>query len=80
MAKHRLPHFSSRSHYQIALQDLEEIHFKINQSHAVLSILSDWIAECESCSLSLQQKSKVDFILYLLVTLMERVKELLPEV
>lgn len=80
MANHSLPYFSEGSHYQIALQELEEIHFKISQSHAVLSILSDWITECENCSLPLQQKIKVDFVLYLLVTLMERVKELLPDV
>jgi hypothetical protein len=80
MADHRLPHFGASSYYQITLQELEEVHFKINQSYAVLSILSDWVIECESCSLSLRQKSTVDFVLDVLVTLIEQVKKLLPEV
>jgi hypothetical protein len=80
MAESSLPHFAAGSYYQVALKALEEIHFKINQSHAVLSILSDWVTECESCTLSLQQKSILDFVLFLLVALTEQVKELLPEV
>jgi hypothetical protein len=80
MANCSLPHFNAESYYQISLQNLEEIHIKINQGHAVLSILSDWVTECESCSLSLKQRTTVDFALYLLVTLIEQVKELLPEV
>lgn len=79
MADNILPHVNADSYYKISLQGLEEIHFKVSQSHAVLTILSDWVTECSSCSLSLKQKGIVDFILFLLTELMKRVRELLPE-
>ena len=80
MANHSLPHLNADSYYQIGLKALENLHFKVDQTHAVLSILSDWVTECPTCSLSLQQKGIVDFVVFLLITLMEQAKELLPEV
>lgn len=80
MADYSLQYPDSDSYYQIPLRNLENLHFKIDQTHAVLCVLSDWIIDCESCSLSLQQKSTVDSILFLLTETMEQAKRLLPEV
>lgn len=80
MADHSLQHSNTDSYYQIPLKSLENLHFKIDQTHAVLCILSDWVIDCENCSLSLQQKSTVDYILFLLIDTMEQAKQLLPEV
>jgi hypothetical protein len=80
MADNILAHVDVDSYYQIPLKKLENILFKIDQTHAVLSLLSDWISENPNCSLSLSKKRMVDFVLFLLTTLMEQAKQLLPEV
>lgn len=80
MANNRLQHPDSDSYCQIQSRNLEALHFKIDQTHAVLCILSDWVIECDNCSLSLHQKVIVDSILFLLIEVMEQAKQLLPEV
>ena len=80
MADNILPHINADSYYQISLGNLENLHFKVDQTHAVLSLLSDWITESQSCSLSLKQQGRVDLVLFLLMALMEQAKKLLPEV
>ncbi len=80
MANHSLPHLDVDSYYQIELRVLENLHFKINQTHAVLSFLDDWVSENPNCSLPLDQKGKMSFTLFLLITVMEQAMSLLPEV
>jgi hypothetical protein len=80
MAHYSLPHFGSDSYYQIGLKELENLHFKISQTHSVLSFLDDWVSENPNCSLPLDQKGRMSFTLFLLITVMEQAKALLPEV
>jgi len=80
MTDYILPHLNEEAHYQIGLQALENLHFKISQTHAVLSLLDDWVSENPDCSLSVEQKAIVSSTLFLLTAVMEQAKDLLPEV
>lgn len=66
--------------YDIPLKNLEIAHHKINQVLAHLFLLSDWVTESATCSLSLQQKGMVDGVLFSLVSLLEAVLKSLPEI
>lgn len=76
MADNILTHVDVDSYYQISLENLENIHFKVDQTHVVVSLLSDWVTECQSCSFSPKQQRRVDLVLFLLMTLIK----LLPQV
>ena len=66
--------------YDISLKNLEIVHHKINQVLAQLFLLSDWVTESATCSLSLQQQGMVDGILCSLVFLLETALQSLPEI
>lgn len=78
MANPILTHNDSDS-YQISLRNLEDVHLKIRQTGAVLSILSDWICEVSSSFIH-EHKDNMMQILFLLTDLMQEVEKLLPEV
>ena len=80
MANHSLAHIDVDSYYQIAPKDLEDLHFKVDQTYSVLSFFTDWVAEGGSCSLPMEDRGRVMPICFLLMDLMEQAKKLLPEV
>jgi hypothetical protein len=79
MANTILAHIDSDS-YQIPLRNLEDVHLKIRQTGAVLSILSDWVCEVSGSSFIHEHKDNMMQILFLLTDLMQEVEKLLPEV
>jgi len=79
MADHMLSHIEPDS-YHISLKNLEDIHSKVMQSAAVLSMLGDWVCESGSSVLNQECKDKLMQILFLLIELMEDVEKRLPEV
>jgi hypothetical protein len=79
MADPILPHIDSYS-YQIPLKNLEDVHFKVKQSAAVLSVLADWVCESGHSSLGYECKENLMQISFLLIDLMRDVEKLLPEV
>ena len=79
MADNILPHVDADS-YQIPLRNLEDIHSKIMQCDALLSILVEWVCESGSSLFSHKSKNKLMYILFLLLELVQSVEKLLPEV
>lgn len=79
MADNILPHVDADS-YQIPFKNLEDIHNKIMQSDAVLSLLGEWVCESASSLFNQESKNKLMQVLFLLLDLIQDVERLLPEV
>lgn len=79
MANHILPHIDACA-YQISSKNLEELHLKVNQGTAVLSILGDWVCVDSHSFFDYDCKGRLMHALYLLADLLQNVEKLLPEV
>jgi hypothetical protein len=79
MANSILSHVNENS-YRISFSNLEDIHSKIMQSNAVLSLLGEWICESESSFYSQESRDKLMQVLFLLIDLIQDTRQLLPEV
>ena len=73
MAETILSHIDLDS-YQIPLKNLEDVHSKVMQSTAVLSLLGDWVCENSNSFFGIECKDKLMQILFLLIELLQDVE------
>ncbi len=79
MANPILPYINPDAYYRIESKDLENLHFKLSQSHSIISMFSDWVVDGR-CELRPESQTKVISICYLLLDLLDEAHKVLPEV